>query len=178
MTIQYPRPIDTGARIYGLGMRQIVYLAVGVFAGGLTAFGVFTPGLSLVARLLIGAVFASIGFSLAFMKVKGLYLDTVIIHGAKHLFSPRRSVWRKEGEEIELTDEGLEFEEPEPALNFVEDAPVVSMGLRSEESVAVSTVAIIILNVMVLSILAGAAVYMYNGGLEELSGWLSRGGMR
>ena len=176
MTIQYPRPIETGARWYGMGLRQLIYIVTGALIGGLAAFGIFTPGVPLVIRLLIGAVFASIGFSLAFLKVKGVYLDTVIIYGIKHFFSPRRSVWRKEREEVEFTDEG--FAEPEPALNFVKDAPVVSVAARSEESIAVSTVVIVILNALVLTIITAAAVYMYNGGLEELTGWIQRGGLR
>ncbi len=168
MSVQFPRPIDTGARIYGLGMRQLVYLAVSVSLGGLFALGVFTPDWPFLVRGLIALVCVGAGVALAFLKTKGDWLDEHLRYGLRYLLLvPKRRVWRREGEAVEIVGGA-------PAI--VPDAPLVSLELRRDESVPVAAV-VALLNLIVLSLLALATFYMARGGLADLRGWLRRGGL-
>ena len=167
MSVQFPRPIETGPRIYGLGMRQLVYLGVTLGFGGLFAMGVFTPGLPFPARAVVALLSITLGVALAFWKYRGKFLDEILLYALRHFLRPRARVWRKEGEEIEFVYEPLTFDE---------EAPVLSMGLRGEESVPVSVV-VAMLNLIVLGLLVLATFYMRRDGLQDLSRWLRRGGL-
>jgi hypothetical protein len=165
MTIEYPRPLNLGPRIYGLGVRQLVYLSVGACLGGLFALGVFTPGVPFLARGLAGLLLMSVGVCLAFLRISGLYLDRLLAVGLRFLFQPRQLVWRKAGEQaVAVIGESLTIEP---------DAPPVSLALQRAESVPVGVV-VFALNAVVVVILLASTWYMANGGLLDLHRWMAR----
>jgi len=163
--VEYPRPIQLGPRIYGLGMRQLVYLSVTVSIGGLFALGVFTPGLPFLLRGLLGLGCVVVGVCLAFLKIGGLYLDRLLGTALRFLLRPRQLVWRKEGERaVSILSDGLQF---------VPEAPPVALALRRAESAPLGAV-VFALNAAVACILLATTLHMAGGGLVELRRWLQQ----
>ena len=167
MKIVIPRPIETNTRIYGIGIRQFVYLGVGLAIGFIAAISV--PA-DIVVRLIIAAFFLMIALALAFMKVNGHYVDMHLIHIWQYLRSPRTRVWNKEEENVQFVYEPVTVEQLRPK------AKIISFELRREESVPVSLV-IAAVNLLVLLIIGTGFYYMaYGGGWQDVQHWLQRGG--
>ena len=164
MSVQFPRPLSTGPRIYGLGMRQLIYMGASTSAGGLFALGVFTPGIPFLLRGLVALLVASLGVCLAFLKIGGHHIDRQLGAGLRYLFQPKQMVWRREDQTVEVIDD---------PLTLLPDAPLVSMGPRSAQSVPLAAV-VALLNLMVIVTLLVTTHYMASDGLFELRLWLQR----
>lgn len=165
MKITIPRPLQTDTRIYGLGIRQFIYLGAGLAIAFFVA--VLIPAGGLV-RLLVGGSIFFIALALAFMKVRGHYVDGHISNFVTYFLSPRTRVWHKEDNEVQFVYEDVQFNEPS-------QSKIVSFELRKEESIPAS-LAIAAVNLMVIVILGATFYYMtYAGGFRDIQYWLNRG---
>jgi len=166
MKITIPRPIETNTRIYGIGIRQFVYLSIGLIIGVVVALAI--PA-DVLVRLIVGALFVMAALALAFMKVNGHYVDAHIIHMLQYLRSPRTRIWNKEDENVQFVYEPVITEQPRPK------AKIISFELRREESVPASLV-IAAVNLLVLLILTAIFYYIaYGGGWRDIQYWIGRG---
>lgn len=166
MKITIPRPLETNTRIYGIGIRQFVYLAIGLALGFLAALAV--PA-GVPVRLIAGAFFLMIALALAFMKVNGHYVDGHIINIMHYLRSPHTRVWNKAAENTEFVYEPVDVAPPPKTK-------AISFELRREESIPAS-LAIAAVNLLVLLIISSVFYYIaYSGGWRDIQYWLGRGG--
>ncbi len=166
MKIIIPRPIETNTRIYGIGIRQFIYLGTGLAAGFLAA--VTVPG-GVAIRLIVGAFFLMGALALAFMKINGHYVDGHIINILRYLRSPRTRVWNKEEENVQFIYESVTADQLNPK------SKIISFELRHEESIPVSLV-IAAVNLLMLFIIGTAFYYVaYGGGWRDIQYWLRRG---
>ena len=151
-TVSTPRRFDFETRLFGLKLKQWVYLSVGVAIAGLIGLGVLIPGLPLGARIALGLVVMAPPAAMAYLKYHGLPLDHAFLAWIRYRRDPRRRVWRKGFSEY-LIEEGIA--EPE--------APVVAVDRE-----AMLATVMVLLNLMVIAILVAATWYMLRGGFEDL----------
>lgn len=96
MQIRFPRKIRLGFRpVYGLTIRQLIYLAVFGIAGGLMILAGPIQGASILVRAIIGVAIMLVGLALAFLRIKGLSLDEWLPIATRYVMRPRKRVWRK-----------------------------------------------------------------------------------
>lgn len=166
MKITIPRPLEVNTRIYGLGIRQFIYLGAGLALAFFVALLIPATG---IVRLLVGGAIFLAALALAFMKVRGHYLDGHISNFLKYILSPRTRVWHKEDDQIQFVYDDVQFNDPKPTK-----AKTISFELRKEESIPAS-LAIAAVNLIIILILGGTIYYMYFGGFRDIQYWLNRG---
>jgi len=103
-TFQVPQFIDQKPKIVGpLTLHQFFYIAV---AGGLvfTSFYIFNTFL----WIMVSAVLVSIAAALAFGKVNGQDLPTVILSAFKYTVQPQMYTWKREEKKVASKSDTLE----------------------------------------------------------------------
>lgn len=172
MQIRFPRKIRLGYRpVYGLTIRQLIYLAVFGIAGGLTILAGPFQGASILVRALIGVVIMIAGLSLAFLRIGGLSLDEWLPIGVRYVMRPRKRVWRKRDVQQPTTRTSSQvLLVPEPAssempanVNAI-DVPTVA---QNQKRVVIKT-AIVAIDAFILFVLGAATLYLRHGGLAQV----------
>lgn len=157
-SVTTPRRFDFETKLFGLRLKQWLYLSAGVAVAGLVALGVLIPGLGLGGRIALALFAMAPPAAMAYVRYRGLPLDRAIVTWIRYRRDPRRRVWKKGFGEY-LVDQGIA--EPE--------APRVVVDRR-----AVVATVMVLLNLMVVVILAAATWYMRQEGFRDLVSWLAR----
>lgn len=173
MQIRFPRQIRLGFRpVYGLTIRQLIYLAAFGIAGGLVILAGSFQGASLLVRALVGLVLIVAGLTLTFLRVGGLALDEWIPIGGRYLFRPRRRVWRKRDVHQPIVPAPKPTPSPRPTA--APRSHRESLPSFSETSVVPTrpsprpTAVIVFLDAFILVALAGVTIYLRERGLYEV----------
>src|SRR5512140_170952 len=96
MEIRFPRKITLGFKpVYGMTIRQLLYVAVTATIGGLIILVGPLQGTGLIVRLVIGLGIVAAGLVLAFLRPSGMGLDQWLPIAAQYIVRPRKRVWRK-----------------------------------------------------------------------------------
>lgn len=178
MQIRFPRKIRLGFRpVYGLTIRQLIYLAAFGTAGGLVILAGSFQGTSLILRAVIGLVLIVAGLTLTFLRVGGLALDEWIPIGVRYLFRPRRRVWRKR----DVQRPNVSTPKPTPPTPTPPAGPKRKPRTRTRakpiaqvapvETVRrspASTAAIVVTDAFILIALGVLTVYLHEKGLYEV----------
>lgn len=173
MQIRFPRKIRLGFRpVYGLTIRQMIYLAAFGTAGGLVILAGSFQSTSLIVRAVVGLVLIVVGLTLTFLRIGGLALDEWLPIGVRYLFRPRRRVWRKR----DVQCPNVATPKPMPAPR-VDPSPRARTQAKPEahvppfESVRrspASTAAIVLTDAFILIALAAVTIYLRERGLYEV----------
>ncbi len=173
MQIRFPRKIRLGFRpVYGLTIRQLVYLAAFGTAGGLVILAGSVQGVSLIVRALLGLVLIVAGLTLTFLRVGGLALDDWIPIGVRFLFRPRRRVWRKR--DVERPNLPTTKPTPAPRAKSEPHAHKEAKPIRNELPIEkvrhapATTAAIVLTDAFILIALAALTIYLRERGLYEV----------
>ena len=186
MQIRFPRRIQLGFRPwYGLSLRQLFYVVCFAVGGGVAILLIPTDFL---IRVLIGLAIMSVGIALAFFRKNGMSIEQWIATWLKFALRQQKRVWtsgdatarHKQVADIQLD----EFAPPTsdapvatPALPVTEsDAPPVQ-NLRllrpTPRAEPTSAAVIVFIDLATLLALFALAVYMLNGGWDDLQSWVA-----
>ena len=173
MQIRFPRKIRLGFRpVYGLTIRQLIYLAVFGIAGGLMILAGPIQGTSILVRAIIGVVIMIAGLALAFLRIAGLSIDEWLPIGVRYLIRPRKRVWRKRDVERPVTKSSNASPAPVPSItnaprvDFEPNAEVEPI-LNSRRRAGIAT-AIVVVDAFVLVALGVMTLYLRERGLSEV----------
>ncbi len=179
MEIRFPRKIRLGFRpVYGLTLRQLLYVAAFGTLGGLIILVGPLQGLGLIVRLVIGLAFVCIGLVLAFLPIGGMRLDDWFPIVLRYLLRPRRRVWRKRdvirspsrspGAQPAAPLHTPGWSVPQPNLASV---PVQTPApIRAEKRVARGV--IVMIEAAAVVALIALTFYLQQSGLAEVRVWL------
>ncbi len=167
MEIRFPRNIRLGFRpVYGLTLRQLLYLAVFCTVGGLVVLVGPLQGEGLWVRIIVGMVIICIGLTLAFLRVGGLALDDWIPIALRYFARPRRRVWRKR-------DVRRPVVMPHRESRNQPMAPTQPLAVPVAE-IHISTAAIVLIDAAILVALIAMTVYMQQQGLSDVHTFLAQ----
>ncbi|MCC7163509.1 MAG: PrgI family protein [Anaerolineae bacterium] len=172
MQIRFPRKIRLGFRpVYGLTIRQLVYLALFGVAGGLMILAGPFQGASILVRALIGVAIMVAGLALAFLRVAGLSVDEWLPIAIRYFVRPRKRVWRKR----EATRPIVKAPSPPaPAVQPADVKPRIKFSPNpdiapiTQDQRRVVTSAIIAIDAFILLVLGGATLYFRERGFAEV----------
>jgi len=100
MRFQIPQFIETEVKLVGpLTLKQFLWVGLGVVIIYLTFL--MTGGISFMF-FMVSLPVATISACLAFVKVEGQPLINYVMHGLSYLLSPKRYVFRKSDDKINL----------------------------------------------------------------------------
>mgnify|MGYP000675111362 CR=1 FL=1 len=172
MQIRFPRKIRLGFRpVYGLTIRQLIYLAVFGIAGGLMILAGPVQGTSILVRAIIGVVIMVAGLALAFLRIGGISIDEWLPIGARFLLRPRIRVWRKRDVPRPVTQapKVQVVAEPEPTTSRTNFKPNPDVEpIAQQERRAVLTTALVVIDAFVLLVLGAMTVYLRQGGFAQV----------
>jgi hypothetical protein len=157
-SVPTPRRFDFETKLFGLRLKQWLYLSIGVAVAGLVGLGVLIPGLGLGVRIALALLVMAPPAAMAYVRYRGLPLDRALVTWIRYRRDPRRRVWKKGFGEY-LVEEGIARPE----------APPVALDRE-----AVLATVMVLLNLMVVGILIAATWYMWHGGFRDLVTWLAR----
>ncbi len=161
MEIRFPRNIRLGFRpVYGLTLRQLLYLAAFATVGGLVILLGPLQGTGLIVRLILGLALVAIGLALAFWRIRGLSLDEWFPIGLRYLSRPRRRVWRKRDIQRPSFKPQSSPSNPHPAL-------VTAVAVSTTRDRGAEAAWVMIEAALLLALLA-FTVYLQRGGLAEV----------
>lgn len=175
MQIRFPRKIRLGFRpVYGLTIRQLIYLAAFGLAGGLVILAGSVQGVSLIVRALVGLGLIIAGLTLTFLRLGGLALDEWIPIAVRYLLHPRFRVWRKRNAERPSVSS------PKPPAAPARPAPPAAKPRPQRKSAQeplptepnrrapAFAAAIVLTDAFLLLALAALTIYLREGGLYEV----------
>lgn len=173
MQIHFPRKIRLGFRpVYGLTVRQLLYVAAFGTVGGLVILAGSFQGASLIVRAAVGLVLIVVGLTLAFLRISGLALDEWLPIALRYLLRPRRRVWRKRQVARPVVTNQSQSPSPQstprpwrqssvrplmPAANTV-----AARAMPSRATV------IVFIDLFILLVLAALTIYLRERGLYEV----------
>lgn len=172
MQIRFPRKIRLGFRpVYGLTVRQLLYVAGFGTVGGLLILAGPLHGTDMLVRAGVGLTMVVIGLTLAFMRVRGLALDEWLPIGLRYLARPRKRVWRKRDVARPNSQE-----QATPATPRVRPTPrprTRPVALPREPVVPVvkphsAAATIVVVDLFLLIAFAVMTVLMQRGGLHDV----------
>ncbi len=173
MQIRFPRKIRLGFRpVYGLTIRQLVYLALFGIAGGLMILAGPFQGASILVRALIGVGIMVAGLALAFLRVAGLSVDEWLPIAIRYFVRPRKRVWRKREAARPIvkapsqSQPKAEQRQDKPRLKFKANPEVLPFTEKNRRQAL--TTAIVAIDVFMLLVLGGATFYLRERGLSEV----------
>lgn len=173
MQIRFPRKIRLGFRpVYGLTIRQLVYLALFGIAGGLMILAGPFQGASILVRALIGVGIMVAGLALAFLRVAGLSVDEWLPIAIRYFVRPRKRVWRKREAArpiVKARSQAQPKEEPredKPRVKFRANPDIAPITNTDRRRVVSS--AIVAIDVFMLLVLGGATFYFRERGFAEV----------
>jgi hypothetical protein len=187
MQIRFPRRIQLGFRPwYGLSLRQLFYVVCFAVGGGAAILLIPTDFL---IRVLIGLAIMSVGIALAFFRKNGMSIEQWIATWLKFALHPQKRVWTR-GEETarhkQVADIQLDefapsasdapIAPPAPPPVAESDAPPVQnlRLLRPTPRVQPTTApAVVFLDLATLLAFFALAVYMLNGGWDDMQSWFA-----
>ena len=173
MQIRFPRKIRLGFRpVYGLTIRQLIYLAVFGIAGGLMILVGPVQGASILVRAVIGVVIMLVGLSLAFLRIAGLSIDEWIPIGARFLLRPRKRVWRKRDVTRPIVQAQVKSaEKPNPKISESEFAPSAADASSAVGAAQIHqrlVVTIVAIDALMLFALGATTWYLRGGGFAQV----------
>jgi hypothetical protein len=118
---EIPTHLDVEDRaIYGLTLRQVMYLTVGA-AGGYALWNQW-PVLPILLRALLVAVPVVLALTFALLRPAGRPLDEWIFVAIHHLALPKRTVWKvREPDASDWVSVESDWEELRPELAWQEE---------------------------------------------------------
>jgi len=164
MSIRYPRRIEPSLKpVYGLTIRQLVYLGVTGFLGGAVVLGGEAAGIPLMPRAMVALGLVAVGAALAFVRIHGQPLEKWLVYVVRYHVRPRQAIWRK-GEAPEFRRPPAEPPQPSPEPAKVKPITLVV----SEEGEPLSPVTVVIDLAVVFSLVA-LTLHLWRGGLSQLT---------
>ncbi len=172
MEIRFPRKITLGFKpVYGMTIRQLLYVAVAATIGGLIILVGPLQGTGLIVRLVIGLGIVAVGLVLAFLRPNGMGLDQWLPIAAQYIFRPRKRVWRKRDMMRWFLNRAPgPTPQPQTAKPQAEAKPA---GVRLEAKISTEasrqeTAAIVLIEAGIVVALIALTVYLQRGGLSEV----------
>jgi uncharacterized membrane protein len=154
-SVTTPRRFDFQPKVFGLTLRQLMYIGLGAGVAGLVMLGV---DVHVIVRVVFGLVVFGPFASLALLKFRGIPLDQALIAFVRYRLGTKRRVWRRGFGEC-LVSSGM----------AQADAPVVAV-----DKPAVAGTVIVLVNAVVVAMLALSVWYFVTDGYTELQGWVAR----
>jgi uncharacterized membrane protein len=154
-SVSTPRRFDFQPKVFGLTLRQLVYIGLGASVGALVMLGVEVHFLVRIGLgLIVFAPFAVV----ALLKFRGIGYDQALVAFIRYRLGTKERVWRRGFGEC-LVSSGV----------VKADAPVVAV-----DKPAVVGTFIVLVNAAVVVILALSVWYFVTDGYTELQRWLAR----
>ena len=172
MQIRFPRKLRLGfCPLYGLTVRQLIYLAAFTVCGGIVMLAGPVSGMSILVRAVIGIALVCAGLGLAFFRIGGLALDTWLPIVVRYLTRPRKRVWRKRtvARPNDSPPASQRHHEPAPRVSPAPAAPPLMPALAPAVQPVAQTAtlprsALVLLDVFILGALFGLTWYLQRGG--------------
>ncbi len=182
MQIRFPRKIRLGFRpVYGLTIRQLIYLAVFGIAGGLMILAGPVQGTSILVRAIIGVVIMIAGLALAFLRIGGISIDEWLPIGVHYLTRPRKRVWRKRDVASPIVrapkaqtakEHAPRIPESEVTPSVADSASAVPIAQSNARVVMVTT--IVAIDAFILVVLGATTFYLREGAFVQVQNVLAQ----
>lgn len=175
MQIRFPRKLRLGFRpLYGLTIRQLIYLGAFTVCGGIVILAGPVHGTSILVRAVIGIGLVCAGLALAFFRIGGLALDTWLPIVVRYFTRPRRRVWRKRTAARPVvttpplpkkshTPRERELPQGMPTPNAVPFVPAADV-----RTAPVAKSALVLIDAFVLGALGLFTLYLQRGGWAQI----------
>lgn len=175
MQIRFPRKLRLGFRpLYGLTIRQLIYLGAFTVFGGIVILAGPIHGTSILVRAVIGIALVCAGLGLAFLRIGGLTLDTWLPIVVRYFTRPRRRVWRKRtAARAVVTTPPSPKIQPAPresasGIGIPTPNPVSFAEASHAASAPLSKSALVLLDAFVLGSLGLLTLYLQRGGWAQI----------
>lgn len=180
MQIRFPRKLRLGFRpLYGLTIRQLIYLGAFTVCGGIVILAGPIHGTSILVRAVIGIALVCAGLGLAFLRIGGLTLDTWLPIVVRYFTHPRRRVWRKRAAARPVVAAPPSPKTP-PTLRERESArgmptptPVSFAEVSRAASAPLSKSALVLIDAFVLGSLGLLTLYLQQGGWAQIENFFA-----